>query len=417
MATITIEELTPGMRLADDLHGSNGRFLLPKGIEIEEKHIRILKIWGVAEATVENMDSNHSRAGDAPAVSAHIFQQAQLLVNELFILSNDHFAPMRECKRYSLRKTVDLLSRGRNLDKYLPNAHESAAACFCVPHEQPASALVLADTEVQLASFPDIYFQIIEVLNNPSSTAAHVADVVSKDSSLSVKLLKLVNSPFYGFPSKVDSITRAVALVGCNELSMLALGVSVMQYFNNVPPELMDMRTFWMHSIACATFAHILAGHVGRDSEERFFLGGLIHDIGRLVILKNASDCAALSLRLASGKPCLLYEAEEQIMGFDHAAVAGHLLQQWQFPDSLEEMVAFHHAPCEADERIDAAIIHLADIMTRSIWSSYKGLFHVPPLDEEAWGALGLNPGVVPLILKQGEHLILDVINTFLGEP
>lgn len=414
MAKISIEEITPGMVLDSDLRGANGRFLLPGGTEIEEKHLRILKIWGVNEAEVrtEGAEPGSSQEEAPPELVA----QAQELVDRLFSFSNPEFPPVAELKRLCLRKTVERLLNGFPVQDMGPPAN-----CEALPEikikEQPFSCPDdLAGKEVELASFPDIYFQIMEVLNNPSSTASHVADLVSKDSSLTVKLLRLVNSAFYGFPSRVDSITRAVTLVGSNELSMLALGVSVVHYFDNVPPELMDMRAFWMHSIACGVFARILASHQVGLSEERFFLGGLIHDIGRLVILKNAPEHAAMTLRLACEKPCLLYEAEQSVLGFDHTAVASKLMRLWQFPRVLEDMVAFHHVPSQGHSALESSIVHCADILARSAGTGYKGLFYVPPLDPDAWSALGLSPNVVAPALNQAEHLITDIYNTFLDD-
>lgn len=413
MANISLEELCPGMELASDLRGSNGRFLLPKGTEIEEKHLRILKIWGVNEVDV--VDGDAASCQESESVPPEILQQATELMDRLFSRSNPDFAPVAELRELSIHNTARRLQAGSPPAELAPPAAEGKATLQTAAAAMPSCAKDLADKEVQLASFPDIYFQIRDVLNDPSSTASHVADVVSKDSSLSVKLLRLVNSPFYGFPSRVDSITRAVTLVGSNELSMLALGVSVVQYFDNVPPELLDMRNFWMHSIACGVFARILASHKVGLSEERFFLGGLIHDIGRLVILKNAPECAAAALQLSLTRQDLLNEAEKEVMGFDHAAVAGRLMRLWQFPKALEEMVAWHHDPLNANNVLDATLIHCADIFARSVWTGCKGTFYVPAMEPEAWEQLGISHNIIPTAFTQAEHLISDIYNTFLS--
>ncbi len=411
MGKLSIEHITPGMRLAADLRGANGRFLLPRGVEIQDKHLRIMKIWGVNEAEVEGGPASDKREDAPDALPPELMGQALMLLETLFRLSNPTYPPVRVLKQLSLQKLIDHIRQNKPL--LLPG--KPSGRPLTLPKERPESAMALAGQEVQLVSFPDIYFQIMEVLNDPGSTASHVAEVVGRDSSLTMKLLRLVNSPFYGFPSKVDSITRAVALVGSNELSMLALGISVVQYFEHVPPELMDMRHFWMHSIACGVFARILASHKPGLSEERFFLGGLIHDVGRLVILKCAPESAAASLLLTRDKPCMLYEAEQAVLGFDHSEVASRLMRLWQFPETLEDMVAFHHNPAAATSVLDAAIIHIADIMASSMWTGYKGLFYVPPLEPAAWEALELSPSILAPALSKGEHLILDIYNTFSG--
>lgn len=424
MGMIRLEDLKLGMQLSEELLSSNGRFLLPKGTVLEEKHLRILKIWGVTEAEVSGVSQEEADEATQSEFDPAMVARAEEIADQVFQFAPVEHEAMAELRRVCAKRVLDTLTTGALSDPGDDLQNSVGHPGGLVAPENlddedetaPESPEDLVTQEVQLASFPDIYFQIMDVLNNPRSSATHAADVVSKDTSLAAKLLRLVNSPFYGFPSKVDSITRAVTLVGANELSMLALGVSVVHYFGDIPSNIIDMKSFWKHSIACGVFARILAGHKPGLSEERFFLGGLIHDIGRLIVLKNYRTTAARSFTIAHDEPCSLADAETKVMGFDHAMVGGLLLKDWKFPPALEEIVRYHHSPMEAQNPMEASIVHIADIFARAMSSGQHGLFYVPSLQGEAWDSLDLAPSLISQIVSQAEHMIHDIYNSFLGE-
>ncbi len=412
MGRINIDDLKSGMELAADLVGPNGRFLLPKGVVLDEQHLRIIKIWGITEADIRGLSAEEVEAVAAAEVDEEVLARAGAIATWLFRLANADHPAMAELRKLSVKRMRDRLSLGLPVPR--PVADGTSLAPLATP-AAPSSltALDLVRHEVRLASFPDIYHRIVEVLNNPRSSVTHMADVVSKDPSLTAKLLRLVNSPLYGFPSSIDSISRAIALIGINELSMLALGVSVIERFKGIPAECVDMKRFWTHSIACGVFAKILAGHKTGLNEERFFLAGLIHDIGRLVILKNAPDLARHVFECLSGHGCLSAHAEQACLGFDHTDVADLLLTAWEFPSSLESMIKRHHSPGSGPEALEPAVIHVADIMARALLPDPSPGACVPGLDPEAWNILGFPPSLLAPAASQAEHQIRDIFQTF----
>jgi HD-like signal output (HDOD) protein len=226
--------------------------------------------------------------------------------------------------------------------------------------------------------------------------------------------MHLVNSPLYGLPTKVDTIPRAITLIGAKELSILTLGISVVQFFEDIPEDFFSMKRFWTHSIATGTFAKILASRMPGFFEERFFLLGLIHDIGRLVIFRTFPHAAVEVLRMATRAPCLFQEAERKILGFDHTDVAEAMLAAWDFPESLRGVIGCHHDPAGSDKPMDCAIIHVADVLARSMRSGYRGKFAVSPLSEDAWERLGLSVSDIAPLASQADHMIDDIIHTFL---
>jgi HD-like signal output (HDOD) protein len=217
-------------------------------------------------------------------------------------------------------------------------------------------------------------------------------------------LLKIANSPFYGFPSKIDKISLAITLIGRREIFGLALGLSILSTFDKIPKELLDMFSFQKHSVACGIISRMLATHKGISQTEQFFVSGLLHDIGRLIIYCNCPEDSRNILHRSRTTYNLLYEVESDYFGFNHSHVAKHLIQQWKLPLSLENNIFYHHNPSEAQQPVPATLVHLADIITNGLGIGTSGERFVPPLDAEAWDGLGLSPTCFDVVIKQATH-------------
>ena len=209
--------------------------------------------------------------------------------------------------------------------------------------EQNPQSLITADSE--LMSLPDLYLRIEKVINDPNSAARHIAAIISQDPNLSAKLLKIVNSAFYGFKQKIDTISRAVTMVGHNQISDLVLGTSVMALFRDIPSDLMNMNLFWEHSVACGTCARWIAGFRKFPNTESFFVAGLLHDLGKLIIFKNLPLPAKAVLRQVHNSDSFYYQTERDLIGFDHTQVGIALAEQWKLPTGLEQAIGGHHPP------------------------------------------------------------------------
>ena len=403
------------MVLGRDLLDEDGRVILPKGSVLRQSHLGRLKAWGVRHAEIEGVRpedlAQMSVSGIDPSVM-NLSREKAALFFHLFDLARPVDA---ELFRVASLKIAHELTDGQIMHLLNADFLEEYAPLWDpdTPEEETPRLSRILGEEIELSSFPDIYYKIIEVLDNPLSSAAQVADVVGRDTSLSAKLLKLVNSAYFGFMSKIDSIQRAITLVGHDELSTLALGISVIHYFKDIPRELIDMGAFWRHSIACGTFARILAGFKGIRSEEPYFVAGLLHDIGRLILFKRAPRTTAKAMVKAFQGPTSLAEAERDVLGYDHAAVGGLLLQEWRFPSHLVEMVRLHHGPDKAAGSIGPAIVHLADILAVTYGIGQTSLELVPRIDQSAWETVGLSSSVFATAFAEAEKQIND-INTIL---
>jgi len=260
----------------------------------------------------------------------------------------------------------------------------------------------LVNGALEVPSLPMIFTRIDESVNNPRSSLADIGKIISEDSSLTARLLKIVNSAFYSFPSKIETISRAVTIVGTQQLRDLALATSVMKLFQGIPPELMDMEAFWKHSIGCGVTARVLATYRREANVERFFVAGILHDIGRLILCMKDPDWMKMAITRCRNNDELLFKIEYEELGFDHAAVGRVLLQNWKLPASLEETVAFHHNP-EAATRypIEAAIIHVADVISHVLQLGNSGERFVPPLNSNAWERLQMTPSQLASLCEQ----------------
>ena len=158
----------------------------------------------------------------------------------------------------------------------------------------------LIDETLELASLPAVVMRAMELLNNPHTSASDIGAVVSQDPALSARLLKIVNSSFYGFPSRIDTISRAITIVGTLELTDLILGSSAISVFDRLPNELINMQKFWEHSLYAGVVARILARQLRAPNTERCFVMGLLHDIGSLVLYHQQPDKSRQALELAN---------------------------------------------------------------------------------------------------------------------
>jgi putative nucleotidyltransferase with HDIG domain len=278
-----------------------------------------------------------------------------------------------------------------------------------------ASAADLVRGASALKSLPSVYNRITEVVNHPHSSAEDIATVVTEDPSLTARLLGLVNSAFFGFPEKIDTISRAVTIMGTQQLCDLALSVAVIRLFKGIPQQLVDMESFWRHSIACGVTSRLLAKERRECNSERFFVAGLLHDIGSIILYVQAPELAKKALLRAQRRREPLNSSERKILGYDHAEVGLQLLKMWAFPDALQHAVGYHHAPLRARRfPTEAATIHIADFIVSALEFGSSGETRVPHLEAKAREHLGFKVhglcGLVEELERQYEGVVRAIL-------
>jgi len=272
----------------------------------------------------------------------------------------------------------------------------------------------LVNQSKQISSLPTIFYQINEAVEDPECSFVEIGEIISGDPSLSARLLKIVNSSYFGFPNKIETITHAVTIVGMAQLRDLALATTVVNQFKGIPKNLINMEKFWLHSVATGLTAKVIAIYRRETNPDRFYVMGMLHDLGRLLLLLNIPD----SIKTVMEKYELggtMYDVEVEVLGFNHSAVAGELMRSWRLPEMLQEAVAFHHNPEQAPHYpIAASIVHVADFIAHGMELGSCGERFVPPLNPKAWELLELPPSLLSPIMEQVDRQVSEAVEIFL---
>jgi len=225
-----------------------------------------------------------------------------------------------------------------------------------------ASAIV-AQTD-SLASVPAVYFHVKRVIDDPKGSIEQLAKAMATDPAMTARVLRVVNSPFYGYPRRIDTITRALNILGMQQVHDLVLAWAISGAFAGARPHALAMDGFWRASVGRAIAARELARHARFVDAERLFVEGLLSDIGHLVMYTSRPDLALQALQVSreTGRP--LDQMERQIIGCDYAEVGAALVRAWQLPLTFEEPIRCQIQPENASIHVlEAAILHVAASM------------------------------------------------------
>ncbi|OHB75749.1 MAG: hypothetical protein A2Z34_00465 [Planctomycetes bacterium RBG_16_59_8] len=245
-----------------------------------------------------------------------------------------------------------------------------------------------------LPTLPSMLSNINKMMLNPRTSAKEIAQLISSDPTITAKVLRVVNSSFYGFPNRITTITHAIVILGFNTIKSIVLSSTIFDVFKTGAKDARFDRTeFWKHSIGCGAAARVVGKMLGHSAIEELFIAGLVHDIGKIVLDQYAHEKFLDILDVVSNRNCLIVQAEEDVLGFTHAEVGGWLFEKWNLSKGLVDCVKCHHNPALAgDHQRLVAIVHLADIVTRAIRCGSGGDRKIPAIAESSWQALGLKP-------------------------
>ena len=269
-----------------------------------------------------------------------------------------------------------------------------------------------------LVTLPQVFLRISRLVDDPGSSLSDIAKAVSQDPAFTVRMLRVANSPFYGFPSTIDTVDKAVSVIGTTQIRNLALSMSVASSFAGLPNDLVSMDNFWRHSLYCALIARNLARKMRGCDPSVVFTAGLLHDIGELILFNRLPEQAKESLLLVldQADDLPIHQAEQQIIGFDHAEVGGRLASHWGLPALLVECIACHHAIDKAVRYPrETALVHLANILAQMAEVETLNLDDVPPVDPSAWAITGLDDGIVDLVVREANQEVAETRKLFFG--
>lgn len=266
----------------------------------------------------------------------------------------------------------------------------------------------------KLVTLPDIYLRLKEILDGPDYAMAEVAIVISQDPSTTLRLLNLVNSSFYGFVNKVETVSRAITLLGTTQVHDLVLATSVAQAFSGMSTEVMDMETFWTRSIFCAVASRNLAAISGKCDKERLFVSGLLHEIGHLIMYQTIPGLAQQAILSSQEKEIPIQQAERDLIGFDYALVGGILMEQWNLPDCLRESTLYHLEPQRAENfPVETSLVHIAGLLTNA--DHGQGVFNegILCVDGSVWEITELSAEQCISVLekiREEVHEAMDIV-------
>jgi putative nucleotidyltransferase with HDIG domain len=262
-----------------------------------------------------------------------------------------------------------------------------------------------------LPTLPRTVLKITELVNDPKSSAKDLARVITDDQVLTARLLKLVNSSFYGFPERISTVTGAIVLLGFDAIRNLLLTTSVFDLFaNHNRKKKQDQEKFWDHSLGCAVGAKVIGNYLRHDKIEELFVSGLLHDIGKIVEMMYLSDEYTKVVAVIDSENILMTAAENKVLGYNHAEVGKLLAEKWNLPAKLVQVIAYHHQPANAGSfAMEAAIVHLADIFCRALNMGYGGDNKIPPLDGSAWKRLKIGTNAIDTIMATMRREYRDI--------
>lgn len=266
------------------------------------------------------------------------------------------------------------------------------------------TANCLVQDSPELFSLPDIYFQLREMISSPRFSANDIALVVAKDPALSARVLKIVNSSFYADQARIDTISRAVTLMGNENLRHLVFATTIGNSFNKIPNDLVDMTAFWLRSLNCAVMARLLAKKSAVLHCERLFLAGLLHDIGSLVLYTKLPGKSLQVLLAADHNRYLVADLEQEIIGFTHADVGSELIKLWGLPDSLSESILYYLTPEKAlMHKLDTHLLFLATHLTDTVQQNKSVPEILAEISDETLSVVRLGESQITEVIKQAE--------------
>lgn len=270
---------------------------------------------------------------------------------------------------------------------------------------------------LKVAALPAVALKFSEAIKNPLTSNQDLENIVSEDSALAAKVLMIANSALFNFPSKIDTISKAITIIGHKQLSEIILSCSVVAMFKDIPQDVIDMDKFWRHSIAVATTARILASSRREQNIEKFFTAGLLHDIGKLILFIEAPKYIKEVLDKSAESNSLMHKVEQEVLGFDHAKLGAMLLKKWKLPEDIVTSVYYHHMPSiSSGDIVYPGIIHIADIISHALQYGSSGEKFVPTLNEKAWNSLSLDVDILSAVIEQLNVQHTEAVKFILGQ-
>jgi len=256
-----------------------------------------------------------------------------------------------------------------------------------------------------LPTLPPVLDQITKMIEDENSTPKQIAEIIAKDQVLSAKVLKMVNSPVYGFPRRINTIQHALVLLGFNVIKGIIISTTVFDVMSQA------MVGLWEHSLGCATISKIIAEEVGLKDPEEFAVAGLLHDIGKVVIAIQLPEEKEKIGKLVVEEDISFFEAEKKVLGFAHDRVNSWLADHWNLPLQTKVALTYHHNPGSAEFYQEfAKVVHVADFITKVLELGNSGDDQLHELSKKDFLDLGLSFKKLAKIMDRVLEDIIEIL-------
>ena len=271
-----------------------------------------------------------------------------------------------------------------------------------------------------IPSLPQFVIDTLKKLDDPKSSAQDVADKLSRDEGLVLRILRLANSAYYGLPRKITGVSEAIALLGFKTVKSIVLAASVYKFMDgSFTGYALDRGELWKHSLSVAFASRYLAKKIKGVDDEEAYVAGMVHDIGKIVLNDYVRFGYGIIVKLVEDDQMPFMEAERQVLGFDHAQVGGLIMEQWNLPETYMLAARYHHSPWELPEeskahQIFVDVIHVANILCLmlGVGLGADGLqYKIHPESLERLGIADvevLMSDLVDLMAKVDEEMVLE---------
>ncbi len=218
-----------------------------------------------------------------------------------------------------------------------------------------------------LPSIPVVMFEVTKLLENPKTNANDLGKIISMDQGLVAKILTVANSPLYGLPRRVSTIEFAIVILGFEHIKNIVIALSMIEAFKGSDNKELDKKSYWLHSLVTAFAAKRIADDFRYRKSGEAFTAGLLHDLGISVIQRFFNPDFHKIVEYVKEKECDYLTAENQILGINHQDIGQFLIDKWNLPPILGDVILHHHHPANAENKQLSAIVHLADYMTQKL--------------------------------------------------
>lgn len=250
-----------------------------------------------------------------------------------------------------------------------------------------------------LPTIPSILRKLLAIIEKPKISINEIGSFIANDPVLTSRVLKVVNSPIYGFPGRISSLNQALILLGLNVVRGMLLGVSVFEAMQKT------MVGLWEHSLGCAIASRIIAKKKGLKEPEEISIAGLLHDIGKVVMGLKFPDEYGKAIADAQNSEIFMIEAEKKHFNISHSDAGGWIALKWNFPQNLVEPIEYHHKPhLSRNLPLQTAIVHFADVLTRAAGFGFSGDNFVPAVHPAVWPVLALSDADLKEIIQEFEE-------------